>query len=67
MSNRSSHFKRRVQTPPSAPAGVSGSRALPALQSTAAQRQDGEGVWSSTLNPHAFIPRFLPGSFGGGA
>ena len=67
MSIRSSHFMRRVQTPPSAPAGVSRSRTLPALQSTAAQDQAGEGVWSSILNSHAFFPRFLPGNFGGGA
>ena len=67
MSNRSSHFVRRFQTLPSVPAGVSRSRTLPALQSTAAQRQAGEGVWSSTLDPHAFILRFLPGKAGGGA
>ena len=67
MSNRSSHFMRRVQTPPSVPAGVSGSRRLLALQPTAAQHQAGEGVWSFTLDPHAFILRFLPGKAGGDA
>ena len=67
MSNRSFHFVRRFQTLPSAPAHVSGSSRLLALQSTAAQHQAGEGLWSSTLDPHAFILRFLPGKAGDGA
>ena len=67
MSNRSSHFVHRLQALPSTLAGVSRSRTLLALPSTAAQHKAGEGMWSSTLDPHAFILRFLPGKAGGGA